>query len=436
MCNWLNRCVVLLIFCIFSLCNIASAAIIDVIYVGTWDSTSNYNDDNFGSGISPEIVYGQKYVISISYDDLSAETNNVALFGGEQVTTVNLQAGLNSLDVYVPMAAYDAGTPFIYTQTETDHFPAFVPMPTLNFVNGSDISDKSNIVGLEFEGDFAGAGQNFIELYNYSSGGDIFMSSTIVELNEGVMSTDTNLNSPGLVEAVELVVDAGPDIVYNAASLIQTATASMTQSNDLGAARSDGEDFVDVTWSPAGTVTGNSNEVGIVDSGLTMTTSTTTWQVDATEQMTGKSDSDTTNVSYANAIPTLNGSATANGTDIDFILNANDADLAVNGLITGFEMLSFTASVNGAIDATAYFANLFDLGSFSYSMADLVAEFGDANHNVLFTAMDKAGDMATAAFDFDVTGTTNPTTIPEPSALLLMCLGLLLLWRRQHKDAL
>ena len=150
------------------------AAPIEVIYVGTWSSTGSGNPTGVGG---PGMSAGQKFVINITYDDTSAVTNNVAVldsfFGdsGNDMTTVDLSAVGNSLDIFVPMEGLDGGSPFVYNQNETDHFPAFVPVPTLNFVNGSSIADPGNIIGLEFEGNFfPGAGFNVIELFNTLSG--------------------------------------------------------------------------------------------------------------------------------------------------------------------------------------------------------------------------------------------------------------------------
>lgn len=425
---------------------VANAAIIpiDIVYVGVWDSTGSGNLVATGG---PGVAAGQKYVITLSYDESSVVNNgvNVTDLGGAAtgnfMSTIDLSAVGNSLNVYVPMAGLDSGTPFIYTQDESDHFffGTNSTMPTLNFIDNSFIGDKANIIGIEFEGDFfQGAGNNVFQLYNTAPpGGITSMTAHITNINTGVASTDTDLNvndsNNQLAEAVELMVEAGPDIVYNAASLTQVSTAVITQSNELGAGRADGEDFVDVNWSPSGTVTGNTNQVEIADSGLTTTTSTATWTANATEQMTGKADSDTLGVSYQNTIPTLNASATVSGTAVDFIFDAGDADLAVNSLIAGFEMLSFSALVDGLVDASGFFADLFSVGSFSYSMNDLLTQFGSGLHTFKFSAMDRAGALADLSFDFEVVGNPNPPSIPEPSAILLMFAALMFLWRKQSK---
>ena len=394
----------------------------DITFVGTWDSTASGNSTGVGG---PGISVGQKYAIRISYDDLSTTTDNVdvldAFFvpSGNTMRTIDLDDPGNALDIFVPMEGLDAGSPFIYTQNETDHFPAFIPSPTLNFIDGSDISNPANIIGLEFEGDFSGAGNNFIELFNTSPGGStINMVSQVLNLGVGPASNDTN----GLVVANNLVIDAGPNIVYNAATLTQTTSSVVVQSNDLGAARSDNEDFIDASWSQTGTAAGtNLNDivVGILDSGLTNTTDSTTWNVTMTEQMTLESDSDSAVISYMNALPTASASATATATGTDFMLTVDDMDLQVNSLIAGFEMLTVSALVDGTIDGTSFFTSLIPGGGIQSSTnAMLEAAFGLGLHNVSFIVIDKAGASVSASADFGV-------VVPEPSTFIFAVLGLL-----------
>jgi hypothetical protein len=322
------------------------------------------------------------------------------------------------------MEGLDAGTPFIYTQNQGDHFGSFIPTPTLNFIDGSPISDPANIIGMEFEGNlFPGSGNNFIEIYNTAppgGAGPISLVSRIVNFGVDTAASDT----VGLSTAVDLIVDAGPDIVYSAGDLTKSTASSVVQSNDLGAGRSDGEDFVDVTWSQTGTPSGNDIAVAIANSGLVSTIDTAIWTMNASEQMTGKTDSDTLQASYLNAIPTINATATANAGNVDFTLSVGDLDLAVNALIADFEMLIVSAMV-GAIDATALFADLISSGLDSLTNAELEGAFGAGPHSVLFTVTDRAGGTATASAAFDVTQT--PAFIPEPGALLLLAGGLLIM---------
>jgi hypothetical protein len=398
----------------------AFAATQSVIYVGGWSSTGSGNPT--GSG-GPGVAVGQKFVIRIAYDDTSTTTDNVPVLtsgftdSGNDMRTIKLDGPGNSLDIFVPMEGLDSGSPFIYIQDETDHFPAFITNPTLNFTNLSSISNPANIIGLEFEGDFAGGGFNVIELFNTSPPAPpppaplpaINMVSQILNcgdincLSSAIASR--NINALGM--AVALIIDAGPNIVYDAANLTKTTSSSITQSNDLGALRSDNEDFIDPVWSKTGTPAGtnlNDIAVGIVNSGLTMTTSTTTsWNVTMTEQMTGVANSDSIAlVSYSNVTPSGSASATPTGPGTDFTLTFGDADLAVNALIGGFEMLTVTALVDGTMDGTAFFATLISTGTQSSTNAALEAAFGTGMHTVVFTIADKAGASVTPSADFEV----------------------------------
>jgi hypothetical protein len=412
------------------------SAPVDIIYVGTWDNTASGNST--GSG-GPGLTVGQKYVIKISYDT-AGFTDNVVVkdaFGNgtnKLMTTVNLQGAGNSLDIFAPMEGLDAGSPFIYTQNETNHFFYGInsPVPTLNFANGSDVSNKANVIGLEFEGDFVpGAGQNVVEFFNTAT--DTSAITAVNRVNNLAAAPAANDTSP-FQEAVALEVDAGAAIVYDAATLVKMTGSSIVQSNDLGAGRSDGEDFVDTSWSVTGGPSGDDISVAIADSGLTNTTSTTDWTFSGTEQMTGLSDSDTTMVSYLNANPTLSASAAQGATDVNFSLTADDADLIVNAIIAGFEQLTLTAMVDAAIDATAFFSDLFSTGVQLESMADLAAAFGAGVHSVVFTVTDLAGAMTTASAAFDAGTITPPNPAPSPASNLLLALGLLVLaWMYRSK---
>ena len=416
----------------FALLQPAFAVPVDITYIGTWDTTGSGN-----GGTGPGITAGQRYVIRITYDDndiISTPTDNVdvldAFFNpsGNTMRTISLTDAANSLDIFVPMEGLDAGTPFIYTQNETDHFffGTNTPVPTLNFVDGSDISNAANIIGLEFEGDFVtGAGSNIIELFNTAaSGGPINMVSQVLNLGTGIASTDTN----GLAVAVDLEVNAGADIVYNATTLTQTTASAITQSNDLGAARGDNEDFIDAAWSQTGAAAGtnlNDITVGIANSGLTNSGDTATWNVVMTEQMTGRNDADSVMVTYMNALPTANATATATAAGTDFALTVDDMDFLVNALIAGFEALTVTALVDGVIDATAFFAALIPGGGMqSNTNAQLEAAFGLGLHDVTFLVTDLAGAMVTTTANFLVEETM---AVSEPGSLALMMLGLLAL---------
>ena len=317
------------------------AAPINVTYIGTWSSTGSGNPAADGG---PSISAGQRFVISITYDDASVVTNNVdvpnAFFtpSGASMSTISLQDAGNSLDIFVPMEGFDGASPFVYTQNESNHFffGDNSPVPTLNFANGSSISDTSNIIGLEFEGDFVGgAQQNVIELFNTSADGStINMVSQVLNLgNGGIAASDTSVQGTSLVAAVDLDISAGSNVTFDAGNLTQSTSSAVIQSNDLGAARSDNEDFIDASWSVSGTeagANGNDIAVSIANSGLTSTTDSVSWNVTMTEQFTGTSDADSVIVSYMNSTPSASATATATAPGTDFTLSVVDLDEIVN----------------------------------------------------------------------------------------------------------
>ncbi len=86
----------------------------DITYVGTWDTTASGNSTGVGG---PGMSAGQRYVLRISWDNLSATTDNVdvltAFFtpSGNLMRTIDLDDPGNSLDIFVPMEGLDAGSP-------------------------------------------------------------------------------------------------------------------------------------------------------------------------------------------------------------------------------------------------------------------------------------------------------------------------------------
>ena len=140
------------------------------IKVGTWNLAPGAGNPTGVGG--PGMATGQHFVVKISYDDTSpVSTRNVLteLFtdSGQDMSVIELTGGSNTIGIFVPMAGLDWGAPFIYGQNEANHFPTFSAEPTVNFALGSNVSDPSNIIGVEFEGDFvAGANFNIIEMFN------------------------------------------------------------------------------------------------------------------------------------------------------------------------------------------------------------------------------------------------------------------------------
>lgn len=415
----------------------ANAFPIDLIKIGTWSGTNSGNPTGVGG---PGLAVGQRYVVKISYDSNSTtSTANVLtqnfVPSGQDMTTVNLTGVGNSLDIFVPMPAFDAGTPFIYTQNESDHFPSYIPSPTLNFALGSDISDPANIIGLDFEGNFvAGSGFNVVSFFNTAPDvvSPIYMVGQVLNFGN-IFFTSAAYDVPALADAVAVSI-ADNTVTYDAASLIQTTSMAFS-GNDLGAGRSDGENFLRTSWSVAGTTQANNVDiaVAIANSGLTNTADTTAWNVSVTEQMTDLGDSAQVLVDYANASPTASLTATQTAPGVDFAFSASDLDLAVNALIAGFEMLVFSVMVDGG--GTAFFNSLLSTGTLSALDADLFAAFGAGTHSLSILVTDLAGARAPLLASFDVFGVGGPS-IPEPAPLgLLLTAALITILIRRRTGA-
>ena len=376
---------------------------VEIIYVGTWSTPGSGNSTAVGG---PGIGVGQKFVVKIVYDDTAMALDDqpiqtaIRTDSGQDMRTVDLSTAGHSIDIFVPMPGLDAGSPFIYTQNENTHFSfgPNPPVPGINFENGSDISNTANIIGFEHEGNFvAGAGNNFSQFWTTAADEDAPIEPIMRILNFGVGPAVT---STSIAEASAVSIN-NSSVVYDAATLMQTTSMTFV-SNDLGAARSDGENFLTSTWDVTGTTQANNvdQKVLIEDSGLTMTTSTATWNVTLEEAMTGLSDSAQVAVSYMNATPTAGLSAVMTATGFDFGFAFDDDDLIVNTLIAGFEALSVTVLVNGM--ASTFFDTLVNTGIMSVTKQDLFDEFGAGIVNLAISVTDKAGEMASVGTMFEV----------------------------------
>ena len=278
----------------------------------------------------------------------------------------------------------------------------------------------------------------------------------------GTLSVTTNAGTEQVTEAVASIV---PGQLRSTPSTFDDPTRQAD--NDLGAGRSDKEDFLTFQWTVnGGAVAGSEDGTRInrivvtplgeptqfvndgtrtvenvnitrtlAQSGLQNTTDTTTFDVLVTEAITGKTSTDSVTVSYANALPTIaNASHTVNaGFDITFTVNYNDLDLAVNSFlgVTNFEELAVQILVD-SVDQTAFFAGLVGTGGTSQlvSNADLISTFGLGLHAFKLNVSDKAmlAGAATpimASFDFEVQQAGGGGgTVPEPASVVLLGAGM------------
>jgi hypothetical protein len=219
--------------------------------------------------------------------------------------------------------------------------------------------------------------------------------------------------------------DAGPNVVFDASNLTQTADGSVSDPDLAVNAQIAGFESHSFEWKLGAALLGSVEDLslGIVASGLMTTTDTATLDFTATD-FAGASDSDTTGVSYANALPTIaTASATAMGDDLLFELDFDDLDLGVNTLIPGFEQLSVQILVD-MIDSTALFGDLIANGSQLLDQATLLGTFGEGSHlfearisDRMILASGGATGPVTGGFQFEV------AAAPEPATLGLLALG-------------
>ena len=415
------------------------AGLVNITKIGTWQASGSGNDTAAPTN-GPGMATGQKFVVKIQYDDASTVNTRFVPTGTVGVTTqemssITLDGGSNILDIFVPMEGFDGNNgmdPFIYTQNQDDHFSTGtnVAQPTVNFMLGSDVSNASNVIGIEFEGDFVtGANFNVVQLFNAAADND----APIEEIGRVFNCIDANCNLPSTspaMTAVDSLTDAAAiavfdsSVTYSAAGSTQTTNLTV-QSNDLGANRTDGETFLDSSWDVTGTTQPNGVDIAvqIANSGLTKTTDIVNWGVEVTELMTDLSDTAEVIVDYANSAPSSTLSATATATGYDFVYTTADNDLAINALITGFEILTSMASVNGS--ATDLFDDLIANGTLSLSNSVLFTAFGAGTHTLDILVKDLAQAQFNSLVSFDVNDVIPPVPVPPAFILMLTALGLL-----------
>ncbi len=440
----------------------AQAATIELLQIGTWSTAP-------GSATQDaELRLGGKYVIRSTYDDTMPTTPPGGRdLGGITVHQIPLNMGTNSFQIQIPMQGFDSGgTRFIYTQTQADHGAFFIPNPVIQF--NSTVASPANFVGYEFEAAdfFPGATTNFVEFFSVVNSVEVGTAGNPIIVNTlnpvGQVLRQEGSNFPTvirsvntLVDAVSVIANAGPNLQYSAGQPTVTTNAGTTSDNNLGNARTDNEDFLTFTWTRNGSAlvgtaadgshvniipgmpntlraTENVNlTVNIANSGLTKTTDTAVWQVVVAEALTNLGGpnapgaTDTLTVSYANAVPIVNASATAQGNDLLFDLDISDADLAVNLVIAGLEALDVDILVDG-FDKTSFFANLIASGMQLVSHADLLAEFGTGVHifDVHVADLVLALSMTFVSDTFAFTVNPEQAAVPEPSSLLILGIGL------------
>jgi hypothetical protein len=396
----------------------AHAVPIDVVLIGIWSE----NPGSAQPGSGTELQKGGKFVIKTTYD---LSTATLETINGLNVYSVELASGsapptgggltenANDFEVIVPMEGFDSGTPFTYTQTDQNHLnfpgdPYPTPVPKVYFTDAG--GGPGDFLGFRLEGDYAaGSGLNFIQFstevanIDPGDGTPVPTASSVVNIRDGNQSFGIVIRSvDGIVDSKPVVAEAGANMSYDAGNLTVTTDGGTFrnadgtwQDNDLGAGRSDGEDFLTHTWSNLGSVEGGATNVPLVganatadrpnvipsespfvlqpppsgtrtvddvnkavaiaDSGLQSTTDTATWQIAVSEDLTGfDGGTDTMTVSYNNTGPVAEagGPVVFDASNLSVSTSgatASDADLIVNTVIAGFETIESAFDVGGSL---------------------------------------------------------------------------------------
>ena len=149
----------------------ASAALIDIVVIGTWESTNNPVINPFG------LANGDKFVVKSTYDDAT-------FFNGSEGVTADVDPGINpgtSLEFIVPHAGV-APNPVVFDHSDHVNI-GFAPNAQIEF-DGPNAGNPGNFRNFEFHfenvfnGDsmdydqFMGAIQTETSIFNISQGGN------------------------------------------------------------------------------------------------------------------------------------------------------------------------------------------------------------------------------------------------------------------------
>ena len=363
----------------------ASAALIDIVVVGIWETTNNPVVNPFG------LSNGDKFVVKSTYDDST-------FFNDSGGVTAYVEPGINpgtSLQFIMPHAGV-APNPMTFDQS--DHIDiGFAPFAEIEF-DGPNAGSPGNFRNFEFhfENTFAGDSMDYNQFYV------IVSETTIFNISEGGNQAATASGADHLAVVVNnITANAGGPYVFNAGNL----------SKNLSGTSGGGSGFTkDYDWTGPGGALANSPgpniAFGLAESGLTDTADSNSIDLAVTENFTEfASGGSVASVSYQNALPQiLSASATPAGAgSISFAATADDPDLAANGLVSGFESLLPIEFKFGGMT--------FLFGDGTLSSAQLSSVFGgDGNFSVDVVVTDATGAQDTGSFgvkipaDFDADG--------------------------------
>jgi hypothetical protein len=357
----------------------ASAALIDLVVVGIWESAN----------VSPVInkfgfVDGDRFVMKATYNDAT-------LFDGSEGVTATIDPGQvagTSFQVIIPHAA-GAPNPLLFDHSDHTDI-GFAPYAQIEFTGthpGMDPGVFRNFeihVDFSFAGDlhdldlYKGAIQEVAELYNESQGFNLAATGTGPE----------HL----LVVVNDITANAGGPYVFDASNL-----ALNTNGSSGG-----GSGFTKVfDWTESGGALANSPgaaiSFGLAESGLVDVADTSSIDLQVTELFTDfVSSMDAAAVSYSNATPAVLSASGSTQPDlsIDFSATVDDDDLIANALVLGFESVTLGFLHN---------SNLFLTGNGNIDVQSLLFIFGGIGvHSVEARATDQAGATHSLFFNIDL----------------------------------
>ncbi len=371
----------------------ASAAPIDIVVIGTWEST------NVSSTINPfGLSNGDRFVMKSTYDDTT-------LFNGSEGVTAAVDPTVNpgtSFEVVIPHAA-GAPNPLVFDHTDHTDI-GFAPTAQIEFDGTDATTDPGSFRNFEIHVDFNFAG-NDMDF-------DTFMGAIQPETDLFNISQGGNLAAVG--DGAEHLQVVTNDVTANAGGphVFDASTLEVLLSGTSGGGNGFGKTF---DWSGSGGPLSNSPGqdilLGIAESGLTNVADTATVDLLVTENFTDFSAGDSTDISYENALPIVLAALGTNEADLSITFSAttDDDDLVANALISGFEDLLLEFLHDGDVFLT---------GEGNLDLAELLAIFGGPGiYDVTARVTDLAGEMASQPFSIEVVAS-------EPALLVLLTLGL------------
>ncbi len=391
----------------------ASAALIDIVVIGTWERTDPPlppTANTLGLNI------GDRFVMKGTYDDTT-------LFNGSEGVTATVDPSVNpgtSFDVIIPHAA-GAPNPLEFDHTDHTSIGFGAPHAQIEFDGTDATTDPGTFRNFEIHVDFPFGGDQ-MDLDLLFMGG-IQPESALLNETRGFRvfaegDGGPNDRTPHLeVVTNDVTANAGGPYVFDAANL------SVLLNGSSGGGNAFGKTFA---WSgPGGRLAnspGQSIAFALAESGLTNTTDASSVDLVVTENFTDFAAGDSASVSYANAAPVvLSASGTTEADNsITFAATFDDEDLVANALVVGFEedLLEFL-----------FADSVFLTGEGNVDLATLLGIFGGlGTFEVEARVTDLAGASDSQFFDVEV--------VPEPGTFALLSVGLSSLARaRRHRAA-